>query len=879
MVPTATYRLQLHAGFTFDDAIAIVSYLRDLGVSHVYCSPYLQAVEGSTHGYDVVDHNRVNEELGGAAAHREFSRELRRLRLAQVLDIVPNHMAIGTRDNAWWWDVLENGPSSRYAHFFDVEWDPPEKRLQNLVLVPVLGDHYGRILEAGEIVVRRNRGKFELCYHDHVLPVAPKSLPQILGPAARMSGSDELAFISDGFDALALATVTDAATVSRRHRDKEILRRQLEDLASGEPEVAAAIDHRVAEINADHDLLDILLGAQNFRIAYWRTAGRELGYRRFFDINTLVGLRMEDERVFLETHRLVLQWLRTGVIDGVRVDHPDGLRNPEEYFTRLRAAAPRAWIVAEKILEPGERLRTNWGIDGTTGYDFLYRAGGLFVDSRAEEVLTRVYGDFTGRSTDYPRAVRKRKDQILRETLGSDVNRLTAMFLQVCDRHRRYRDFTRHEIHHAIREIIVSFPVYRTYVRSYEGQISADDVRYIDEAVDDAKRRRSDVASDLFDFIRSVLLLETRGDIESEFVMRFQQLTGPAMAKGVEDTTFYVYNRLSSLNEVGGSPGKFGVTPEEFHALNQEAAERWPNAMLATSTHDTKRSEDVRCRLHVLSEMPEEWSAAVSEWAAHNSRYRQGEFPDRNIEYLLYQTLIGAWPIEHDRLATYLAKASREAKMHTSWTDPNPGYDEALRQFVRSVYDDREFMCSLGQFAQRLIEPGRINSLAQTLLKLTCPGVPDTYQGTEVWDLSLVDPDNRRPIDYDKRRQLLSEVQHMTVDQVMARMDDGLPKLWLTHRTLALRRERPEWFTKASYEPVYARGPKAHHTVAYLRAGCLLVLVPRLVMTLGGEWDETVIDLSKQGWVNVLTGETMAGGETRIADLLRRFPVALLRLG
>jgi (1->4)-alpha-D-glucan 1-alpha-D-glucosylmutase len=799
--------------------------------------------------------------------------------LGQVLDIVPNHMAIGTRDNAWWWDVLENGPSSCYAHFFDVEWDPPEKRLQNLVLVPVLGDHYGRILEAGEIAVRRNRGKFELCYHDHVLPVAPKSLPQILGPAARMSGSDELAFISDGFDALALATVTDAATVSRRHRDKEILRRQLEDLASGEPEVAAAIDHRVAEINADHDLLDVLLGAQNFRIAYWRTAGRELGYRRFFDINTLVGLRMEDERVFLETHRLVLQWLRTGVIDGVRVDHPDGLRNPEEYFTRLRAAAPRAWIVAEKILEPGERLRTTWGIDGTTGYDFLYRAGGLFVDSRAEEALTRIYGDFTGRSTDYPRAVRKRKDQILRETLGSDVNRLTAMFLQVCDRHRRYRDFTRHEIHHAIREIIVSFPVYRTYVRSYEGQISADDVHYIDEAVDDAKRRRSDVAPDLFDFIRSVLLLETRGDIESEFVMRFQQLTGPAMAKGVEDTTFYVYNRLSSLNEVGGSPGKFGVTPEEFHALNQEAAERWPNAMLATSTHDTKRSEDVRCRLHVLSEMPEEWSTAVSEWAAHNARYRQGEFPDRNVEYLLYQTLIGAWPIEHDRLATYIGKASREAKMHTSWTDPNPGYDEALRHFVRSVYDDREFMCSVGHFAQRLVEPGRINSLAQTLLKLTCPGIPDTYQGTELWDLSLVDPDNRRPVDYEKRRQLLSEVQHMTVDQVMARMDEGLPKLWLTHRTLALRREQPEWFTKASYEPVDARGPKAGHAVAYLRGGGLLVLVPRLVLTLGGEWDETVIDLPKQRWVNVLIGETIAGGETRTADLLRQFPVALLRLG
>ena len=878
MVPTATYRLQLHGAFTFDDAREIAPYLRELGISHVYSSPYLQATEGSTHGYDVVDHNAVNEELGGVEGHQALQIELGRVGLGQVLDIVPNHMAIGTRANRWWWDVLENGPSSRFAEHFDVEWNPPEARLTNLVLVPVLGDHFGRVLEAGELKLQREGGKFHVKYHAHEFPVAPKTLPLILKRACSRMESDELAFISDAFNGLPDATETDAARILRRHRDKEILSRQLADLCSGDPHIAEAVDHALAEINHDPDLLDEILSNQNYRLAFWRTAGRELGYRRFFDINTLAGLRMQRERVFKDTHRLILEWLRRGVLDGVRIDHPDGLRDPEEYFRRLRKAAPKAWVVAEKILEPGEKLRESWDVAGTTGYDFIFRAGSLFVDPAGDEPLTRIYTEFTGNSADYHALIRERKHQVLRGTLGSDVNNLTQMFLAVCERHRRYRDFVRHEIHHALRELVACFPVYRTYVRD-GGGVHPDDRRHIETAIVCAKNSRPDLPPDLFDFLQSVLLAEEAGESEGEFVARFQQFTGPAMAKGVEDTAFYVFNRLSSLNEVGGDPSCFGVSVDEFHRLTAESQANWPTAMLATSTHDTKRSEDVRCRLHLLSEIPDEWGEAVRRWSAHNEKHRNGDMPDRNMEYLFYQALVGAWPIDADRTANYMEKASREAKTFTSWTDPNRPYDEALQSFVRRALDDREFLDDVAAFASRLIEPGRINSLALTLLKLTAPGVPDIYQGTEIWDLSLVDPDNRRPVDYEHRQRLLREAKGMGAEQVLARMDDGISKIWLIHKTLGLRRSHEAWFNPGTYEPLYATGEKADHVVAFMRGGGAITVVPRLPIRLGGLWKQTVLHVPEGQWTNVLTEERIQAGDQPVTQIFGRFPLALLRRG
>jgi (1->4)-alpha-D-glucan 1-alpha-D-glucosylmutase len=889
--PLSTYRVQLRAEFGFDAAAAIAGYLADLGISHLYCSPYLQAARGSTHGYDVVDPNRVNEDLGGEAGHARLCRALRERGLGQVLDIVPNHMAVtqdGERRNAWWWDVLENGPSSRYAGYFDVDWHSPQARLRDIVLLPVLGDHYGRVLEAGELELARQGGRFEIRYHEHRMPVAPRSLDALVAEAARRCGSPDLAFIADSLGQLPLATATDRESVARRHRDKEVLAGQLARLAGEEPAVAQALDDVVAGINADAGQLDELLQRQNYRLAFWRTAGQELDYRRFFDVHTLIGLRMEDERVFADTHALVLRWLREGVLDGVRIDHPDGLRDPEEYFERLRDEAPEAWIVVEKILARGEPLRDSWPVEGTTGYEFLNRAGGLLIDPAGEAPLTALYAELTGEaSAGWPELVRQKKLFVLGDLLASDVNRLAEVFLEVCERHRRHRDHTRFELRQAIREVIAAFPVYRTYVRAELGEVAGLDRRYVDAAIAAAKAHRPE-AADLFDFFRDLLLLEVRGaarsEVENELVMRFQQLAGPAMAKGVEDTAFYGFHRLVALNEVGGDPGTFGLGVEEFHRLAAEAQSRWPRALLATSTHDTKRSEDVRARLSLLSEVPELWGDTVRRWFARNARHRRGgtgegeAFPDRNIEYLLYQTLVGTWPLSPERAAAFLEKAAREAKVHTSWTRTNAGYEEALRDFTLAALADADFVAEVEALVERLKGPGRINSLAQTLLKLASPGVPDFYQGTEVWDLSLVDPDNRRPVDYELRRRRLAELKAgMTPEQILARMDDGLPKLWLIHQGLQLRRRSPEAFGPAGdYQPLRAAGPRAGHAVAFLRGGEVAAIAPRLPLRLGGDWQGTVLDLPPGRWHDVLTGEETDGGARPVAGLLARFPVALL---
>jgi (1->4)-alpha-D-glucan 1-alpha-D-glucosylmutase len=892
--PVSTYRVQLRPEFGFAEAAAVAGYLAELGVSHLYASPYLQAAQGSAHGYDVIDHSRVNAELGGAAGHAQLCRALQEHGLGQVLDVVPNHMAISSQGgeprNSWWWDVLENGPSSRWAGYFDVDWDPPQSRLRNTVLMPILGDHYGRILEAGEMRLVRCGGKLEIHYHEHRMPVAPSSLAGLLAEAAERCSSPDLAFIADSCGELPLATATDRASTSRRHRDKEVLGGQLARLCAEQPEIAAAVDAVVDATNADPDRLDALLELQNYRPAFWRTAGRELDYRRFFDVNTLIGLRTEDERVFADIHALVLDWVRRGQLDGLRIDHPDGLRDPKQYFERLRRAAPEAWIVVEKILETGETLPEDWPVDGTTGYDFLNRVGGLFVDPAGEAPLSALATDLTGQATDWPALVRDKKLLVLRELLASDVNRLAEVFLRVCESHRRFRDFTRFELREALAETAACFPVYRTYAQP-GGTVSESDDRAIREATAAACGNRPDLPAELFDFLRDLLLLQVRGKEggpESELVLRFQQLTGPAMAKGVEDTAFYQALRLVSLNEVGGDPGRFGVSLADFHRECAAAQERWPGTMTAVSTHDTKRSDDVRLRLHLLSEIPGRWSEAVRRWFVHNERHRPQGIPDPTTEYLLYQTLVGAWPLSAERAVAYMEKAAREAKAFTSWTRVDAAWEEALRGFVASVLADEVFTADLAAFVAPLIEPGRISSLAQTVIRLTAPGVPDTYQGSELWDLSLVDPDNRRPVDYDLRRRLLAELKAgLSPEEILARMDEGLPKLWVLHRALELRRRRPTVFGSGAagrYQPLAVRGERAGHAVAFARGAVggdtVVTVAPRLVIGLGGQlrgdWRDTTVDLPPGLWSNELTGEWIEGGEARLHAVLSRFPVALL---
>ncbi len=878
--------MQLAPSFDFDDAVAVVPYLRDLGVSHLYASPYLQAAAGSTHGYDVVDHHRVNVELGGEEGHHRMCAALQAAGLGQVLDIVPNHMAITGAENAWWWDVLENGPSSVYASYFDVDWDPPESKLRNMVLLPILGDHYGRVLEAGQLRLQRHGGTFTVTYYDHAVPVAPRSLDDLLADAAARCDSDELESMATAFGRLPPSTATDRHSVRERHRDKEVLRARLQELCDSDPETARAVDAAVTAVNSDADELDALLERQNYRLAFWRTGARELGYRRFFDIASLVGLRAEDPHVFEDTHERVLGWLREGVVDGLRVDHPDGLRDPEGYLRRLAEATDGAWVVVEKILERSERLRGTWPVGGTTGYDFLNRLGGLFVDPAGEAALTRLYADVVGTGEDFGHAAHRSKHQVMRESLAADVSRLTALFVQVCERHRRYRDYTRHELHEVLREVLACFPVYRTYVRPTDGTVNEEDVACVERAVSAATERRPELDPELFAFLQDLLLLRVDSPathaseeaVEQELAGRFQQVSAPVMAKGVEDTAFYTYLRLVSLNEVGGDPGSFGTSLEEFHEACTEAQRDRPQGLLSTSTHDTKRSEDIRARIGLLSEVPDRWGEAVRRWMAANQTHRRdGTWPDKKAEYLLYQTLVGAWPLDVERALTYMEKATREAKAHTSWTDPDPEYDEALRHFVAAVLGDEVFLADLATFVHPLVAPGRVTALAQALVKLTAPGIPDTYQGTELWDLSLVDPDNRRPVDYERRRCLLTELAAMGPEEVLARSDDGLPKLLVTTRALHLRRRRPDLFgPKGDYERLPVVGSLGDRVLAFARGGGSVTVVPRLVLGIADGWESTAVELPPGRWRNELTGDLWPEGQVPLSDLLDRFPVALL---
>jgi (1->4)-alpha-D-glucan 1-alpha-D-glucosylmutase len=833
----ATYRVQLHAGFGFDAAAAIAGYLARLGVTHLYCSPVLQAAAGSTHGYDVADHSRLNSELGGAPAHARLTARLAEAGLRQVLDIVPNHMAVGGRASAWWWDVLENGAESRFADYFDIDWDPPRSDMAGTVLMPVLGDHYGRVLDAGELTVEQPEGPPSVRYHEHEAPLSRRTL--------------------DGLDCDDEGRLTQAA---------------------------------VRALNTDPDALDELLRRQNYRLAYWRTAAEELNYRRFFDITTLAGLRAEDPQVFADTHRLILRMVSGGTADGLRVDHVDGLADPAGYLERLRDATGGGYVVVEKILEPGEELPASWPVAGTSGYDFLAAVNQVFTDPAGEGAMRACYERFTSQAPDWAETVHAAKLQVMRQSLAAEVERLTGLLARVCQRHRRGRDFTRRQLRDVLREIIAALPVYRIY--PWPGRpVTRADRDHVAAAVAGARQRGPEHDAGLAEFVGELLTGTHPGGPEADFAVHFAQVSAPVMAKGAEDTAFYRYPVLASLCEVGGDPGRFGGSPAEFHRAMAAAAERWPEAMLTLSTHDTKRSGDVRARISLLAELPFAWEEAVTRWAARNQGHKPAAWPDADAEYLLYQTLVGAWPIDAARARQFMAKAVKEAKVHTSWTDPDPGYDEAVDAFVADILADEDFVADLEKFlyGQQLVERGRVTSLAQVTLLLTCPGVPDIYQGTEVWDLSLVDPDNRRPVDYAARERLLDALAGAGPEEALARADEGGPKLWLIHRLLGHRQRSPGAYAPGSgYQPLEVSGTAAGHVLAFTRTGGqpraagLAVVVPRLVARLGGgvwgagAWGDTSVALPDGSWTDVLTGEPVTGGSVSVEALLRRFPVAVL---
>lgn len=876
-VPRATYRIQLRADFGFDDLAAVLPFLERLGVSHVYCSPFLKAAPGSSHGYDITDPALVNDELGGEDGLRRLLANLPEHDLGLVLDIVPNHLAITSGENRWWQDLLENGPASSFAGHFDVDWQPPEPRLRDRLLLPVLSKGYGPALRSGDLRMERRGGDFRVLVGGQSFPIALRSLALSLQDLGSELGG-ELTAIAQGLAQLGRPRMEQGVEELKRQRlELERWRNRLGVLLSGDAAVAAAVDSLMARISADSDALDRVLEQQSYRLSHWRCADRDLGYRRFFDINTLVGVRVEEEEVFRDQHSWLLEFLSANKVDGLRVDHPDGLRDPGAYLERLRAAAPGSWVVVEKILEPGEGLDASWPVAGTTGYDFARLATGIFIDPAGEVPLTRTYQHFTGEIRDFAAISMEGRREAVRLLLGSDLNRLTARLVGIVERHPNHRNHTRHELREALAELAASMPVYRTYLRAGRGSAGSAPAALV-EAVETAILSRPDLDRGLLQFVGQVLSLAVAGDQEVELALRFQQLTAAVMGKGVEDTAFYRYHRLISLNEVGDDPGHFGISAELFHAEMGQRLKSWPNAMNGTSTHDSKRSEDVRCRINVLSEIPAVWATAVERWGRINRRHRSSpDLPDPEFEYFLYQMLVGCWPIPAKRLWPVLEKSAREAKRRTSWRAPNREYEEGLKHFVAGILGDPAFTAELGTLVAAVVPVAQVASLGVSLLKLTAPGVPDLYQGTELWDNSLVDPDNRRPVDYRLRASLLDEYSTASPQRVMADSEHGTPKLWLLARALRLRRERQAALgPDGAYSPLPTGGPGSERVLAFCRGEEVVSVVPRLPHGWAKGSDDPTVRLPPGEWRNQFTEAVVEGGEVEVSRLLGGFPVALL---
>jgi len=982
-VPVATYRVQMHKGFDFDCAAAIVPYLKQLGMGDFYASPIFEARPGSMHGYDVTRHDRLNPELGGAERFAPFAERLRDHGMGLLLDIVPNHMGIG-RDSIWWQDVLENGHASRYAEFFDIDWSPLKPEMQNKLLLPILGNQYGEELENGNIRVALEDGKLYVKYfEDHRMPVAPRTIPLIFfrrpigtPPSEQQTAGlpPELAQTLRELTQLPPHETTDATLKAER---QECLQRLLPQLRSqfvsesGQPFVARALEQingtpgDPRSFDALHELLDV----QPYRLAFWRTSAEEINYRRFFDVNDLVGLRMENPEVFAQTHCLIRELLARRQVTGLRVDHCDGMFNPRQYLIRLQllylasqCAGPcptgetaatgieRAvldqvrgydwsashgplYVVVEKILEPREYMPPEWPVHGTSGYDFVYFANNIFIQNENQKAFDTFYDRLLGRGAQPDETIYRSKLQVMQNSLASEVHVLTNMLSKIAAADRHARDFTDNILETVVRETIACFPVYRTYIDE-RGTYPDRDIAYIQRAIAQAKRRNQDIDASAFDFLADMLLLRRKiagseghraGEIDPRqlhFALKFQQLTGPVMAKGVEDTTFYVYNRFLSSNEVGGATKSFGIALEQWHASNQERLQHSPDSMLTTSTHDTKRSEDVRNRLNVLSEIPNAWSTAVRRWQRVNADRRRtlpdGRVaPDVNEEYLLYQTIVGVWPWRTDeegcipslvkRVQEYSTKALSEAKINLSWISPDPEYVAAVHGFLADILlpdahgRRTPFVKSLEKLLPQLQLFGGVNSLAQVVLKATSPGVPDFYQGTELWDLSLVDPDNRRPVDYEVRHRMLQQLDTLAghggpgavAAEVSRDLSDGAIKLWTTTQVLRLRHAHHALFRHGSYVPLRAAGQAEPHIIAHARQDegtTLLALAPRFAcslmkgnaeLPLGNAWGGMKLPLpaGMEGtFRNIFTGElvALASQELALNEVFAHFPVAVL---
>ena len=953
-IPDAVYRLQFNRDFTFSRAAELVPYLASLGISHCYASPYLRARPGSTHGYDIIDHHHLNPEIGTPEDYERFVAALHEHGMGQILDIVPNHMGIMGSDNAWWLDVLENGQASTYATYFDIDWEALTEELQGKVLVPVFGDQYGYVLDRGELQLTfdKQKGEFYLLYFQHRFPIDPSEYPRMLSTGIDTLEKElgtqnehflELQSLISAFSHLPSRKELATEQRAERLRDKEIHKRRLAALCEKSPPAARFIERSILGMNGtpgcspSFDALHALIKAQAYRLTFWRVAADDINYRRFFDINDLAALCQENVDVFKQTHELVLQLLCEGKIDGLRIDHPDGLYNPREYFERLQSSKTALdsgicdskpyYIVAEKILTGSETLTESWPIYGTTGYNFMNLVNGLFIDPGGERRMDRIYRAFLGKLVDFAKSLCESKKLVMDRWLNSELNVLATQLSRIALADRHTCDFTLKALRDALTEVIAKFPVYRTYVTAEE--ISPTDRRHIREAVNGAKARSTGADSTVYDFIHEILLT-TRAQGRPQvyqrsvvhFAMRFQQYTSALMAKGLEDTCFYRYNRLVSLNEVGGDPLHFGVTPQEFHAKIQARARVWPHEMLATSTHDSKRSEDLRARINVLSEIPLAWNHQLRIWRKFNRKKKAivggAEAPDPNDEYLLYQTLVGVWPYESangspppdflDRIRNYMLKAMREAKERTSWARHNEPYESAVSDFIQSILQSKEFINAFLTFQRTVAYFGMLNSLSQTLLKLTVPGVPDIYQGNELWEFRLADPDNRHTVDFDFRERTLQrllanndiccEKLKVFVHELLEKPEDGQIKLYVIRQTLGLRNRNADLFRDGQYVPLRSIGEYAKHVVAFARtheSGEAIVVAPRLCAKLskgeprlpsGAElWKDTRIHLSgRTGKVfrNAFTG-TLVEAEAHqgssaltAAELFDEFPVVLL---
>jgi (1->4)-alpha-D-glucan 1-alpha-D-glucosylmutase len=988
-IPVSTYRLQFNRWFTFSDATKILPYLAELGISDLYASPYFKAREGTIVGYDIVDPARLNPEVGTEVTYNRLIRELQKRKMGQILDIVPNHMYVGNNDNAWWMDVLENGPSSPYALFFDIDWNPVKRELKNKVLIPILGEQYGTILERQELKLIFEAGAFFLYYYDRKLPILPETYVDILKHRVEklamflpIDDPSLAKFLSIMTDLSCLPSYTDRvqSKPAERNRDKEIIKKRLNKLYRESHAIRDFIEENVRIFNGakkvphSFDLLNDLLGKQVWRLSYWRVASEEINYRRFFDISSLAAIRMEDPVVFKRAHELVFKLIGEGKVTGLRVDHPDGLYDPAEYFKELQrecflqvrlAHAQRVqggkskapfkaslesdifrqytemvasdpqfkpfYVVGEKILLKDEKLPEDWPIFSTVGYDFLNPLNGIFVDTVKGKAFANIYERFIRSKMGYQDLVYEKKRLIMIVAMSGEINRLAHHLNRLAEKNRHSRDFTLNGLRTTITEVIACFPVYRTYV-THTG-VHERDRRYVEQAASKAKRKNPALRESIFDFLKNVLLLKYPDDFGEtdklewvDFVMRFQQVTGPVMAKGLEDTVFYVYNRLVSLNEVGGDPEQFGTRLDVFHGQNIETAKSRPYSLLTTSTHDTKRSEDVRARLNVLSEIPDEWQRYLSRWNRLNRKKKlvlHGRIvPNRNDEYLLYQTLLGVWPVnrmtaaEHQeftaRIRDYMVKATREAKVDSDWISPNVPYEEALLKFIDAVLASSSsdtFIENSAILRKKVAYFGMFNSLSQTLLKITSPGVPDFYQGTETWDFSLVDPDNRRPIDFVTRKQMLArlkkELTRPNADfvslarKLLRTWPDGLIKLYVTFISLNYRKLHHRLFQEGDYMPLTVDGQLMEHVCAFARHGeddTALVIVPRFLthlvrsvthLPLGQKvWKGSVLVLPEEtlgsNFINIFTGETIQAAKQHgrrilsLGDVFANFPVALL---